>query len=84
VLENRERIQPIVDAAYDWVRSLAWAGERVGKRWEAVFENAYQNALIYRALSLDASIAEALKAQKLGRNDTCPVCNIKIKSCRHA
>lgn len=83
VLENQDKVKPIVDAAYQWVKELDWKGEKVGQRWVEIFEEAYDRVLQYRAVSIDKAVAEHLKKQNLGRNDICPVCNIKYKKCRH-
>lgn len=84
VMENRTLVQPIVDAAYDWVSKLQWNGQEIMASWHQVFMGAYNNALGRRALKLDASIASTFKKQGLGRNDECPMCKEKIKNCRHA
>lgn len=83
VLENRKALQPMVDNAYEWVKRLEWGGEEIGGKWIKIFEASYGFALARRALEMDKKMADHLKQQKLGRNDMCPMCEIKFKNCRH-
>lgn len=83
LVEHRAEFQPIVDAAYAWVKQLEWSGPEVGGKWETIFAQAYAGALKARTRALDENVAMQLKAQKLGRNEMCPVCKIKYKQCRH-
>ena len=83
VVEHREELQPIVDSAYQWVKRLDWKGEVIGKQWQEVFEQAYDRALTYRAVAIDRELGKEIQAQKLSRNELCPVCNVKVKKCRH-
>lgn len=83
VLENREDIQPIVDAAYEWVKEHTWDGEKIGGKWRSIFEKAYINTLALRALAVDEEIKQFLEVDGSDRNKICPVCQVKFKKCRH-
>lgn len=83
VVENREKLQPIVDKAYEWVKALAWEGELVGAKWKMLFEDAYKMTLVKRAFAFDEMLANTKDMKNLGRNDMCPICKVKFKNCRH-
>lgn len=83
VMEHPEDVKGVVERAYEWVKTLEWTGPEIGHRWIDIFTQAYQRTLSYRAISYDRIIAEQLKNTDLGRNDVCPLCNIKYKKCRH-
>lgn len=83
MVENRKVFDPMVERAYEWVKTLDWQGDLVGGKWRKIFEEAYEGNLITRAEDIDVLIAKSIKQQGLGRNDDCPVCKIKYKGCRH-
>jgi len=84
VLENRERLQPMVDRAYDWAKSLEWNGQEIFGKWLPIFLSAYKMSLAKRARQIDAHLKEQFKKDGLNRNSQCPVCNTKLKHCPHA
>ena len=84
VIDNRTMIQPIVDAAYEWVSKLDWTGDEVMGKWREIFGAAYLAAIATRATQVDKMIGKQIKATGIGRNDDCPACpGIKFKMCRH-
>lgn len=83
VMDHPEEVKPVVERAYDWVKTLEWRGEEVGGKWSAIFEAAFERTLSVRAKALDDLIAAEIKEKGLSRNDKCPVCDTKIKHCRH-
>lgn len=83
LMENREVAQSLVERAYQWVQELQWRGDIVGKKWLDIFETAYELVLVNRAQAFDAVLAQKLKGDDLGRNEICPICQIKYKKCRH-
>lgn len=83
VVENRDKLQGMVDRAYHWVKELEWSGERIGGAWRALFESAYTYNLTIRAVEIDKQLTQEIASLKLNPNDDCPVCKIKYKKCRH-
>ena len=84
VVENRETLQPMIERAYEWVKTLSWEDELVGGKWKTLFEQAYVGNIASRYLALDEALKKVLKEKNFGRNEECPVCKpVKYKHCRH-
>lgn len=81
LVENRAMLQPMVDAAYEWVKRLEWGGDEIMGKWKVLFEQAYLYTIMRRGVELDKELVKVVK--DLGRNDQCPICQIKVKNCRH-
>lgn len=51
-----------IEAAYAWVKSLTWEGDKIGRRWVELFDRAVK----------DLQIETSTFAQMPGRNEPCP------------
>uniref|UniRef100_A0A7C3SNH6 Glycosyltransferase n=1 Tax=Dictyoglomus turgidum TaxID=513050 RepID=A0A7C3SNH6_9BACT len=77
VMEHPEEVKTMVENAYQWVSKLNWDGELIGEKWKSLFEKAYKELLEEREVA-------KIDWRKLGRNDICPICKIKVKKCKHS
>lgn len=69
---NRDKVQRIVDRAYEWVTTQSW--ENKIAEWDTVFTEAYKE------LQLERELGDAI--DKLSRNDPCPCgSGEKFKKC---
>jgi glycosyltransferase involved in cell wall biosynthesis len=66
VYKNPEKVQAIVERAYEWVKTVTW--EKECQKWVALFEEAYQQ------LEMERNLPEQKGKDKIGRNDPCPIC----------
>lgn len=73
LIEHPEVSERIRQKSFEWVKELAWNGSLVGEKWKLLFEKAAE------LVDKERLIWEF----DLGRNDTCPACNIKFKHCFH-
>lgn len=70
--KNPNKVQTIVDRAYEWVQELSW--DKIADQWEAIFERVYTD--LQRERALGAAI------DKTNRNDPCPCgSGLKFKKC---
>ena len=76
LLDNREKYNDMVQRAFEYAEALDWDGALVGQKWKDLFNGALE------AVEEDRK-AQATDFSKLGRNDDCPICKIKLKKCKH-
>ena len=83
-VENKAKLGALTGPALEWVKELQWGGQKIGGAWLQLFENAYEIALVKRALEVDKEITKKCLRDNIGRNDECPACpGTKFKNCRH-
>lgn len=71
--ENPEKLAEIVERAYQWAITHTWAHEV--EKWVEIFEEAC-------TVNDQLRSPDSVPVEKIGRNDTCPVCgDKKIKNC---
>ena len=63
VYDNPDKVNAMVDRAYDWVKDLTW--DKVGKRWVGLFNEAFEQLEKERLTN---------EFKGIRRNDPCPMC----------
>lgn len=75
MVDNKEKRAVMAQNGYNWVQTLTWDGVLIGDKWKKIFEEAFkQNVTLRMSSKLFGG---------LGRNDECPVCKKKFKTCMH-
>jgi len=70
--KNPRKVQPIVERAYEWVKTLSW--ENIVNEWDKLFVKAYEE--------LESERRMGQRIDKAGRNDPCPCgSGNKFKKC---